>query len=71
MKKKLNPIPEDILPGTRVVIGKPDFDNTYVFICESGFGMSGRARGTAIFGKFEVDGEEARIERYMIKGLAK
>lgn len=62
----MNSLHRDIKVGEEVVFRKDLFKKRYqpikfrVFICESGFGMSGNTRGTAIFGKFKIDGEECR-----------
>ena len=69
-KKKKVEIPDVIKPGTRVLVGKPEYKAEFVFVCEDGFGLRGSALGQAIFGYFECDGEKARIARHQIKGLA-
>lgn len=43
---------------------------TRAFICRGGFGCSPHTGGTAVFGTFLVDGEEARIEGYDIERRA-
>jgi hypothetical protein len=40
------------------------------FAVSGGFGCHPEALGTAVFGKFVLDGERTRVERYDIEGLA-
>ena len=57
------------LTGKRVVCDPGSFKGApegkgYIFRCESGFGCGPEARGSAVFGVFEVDGERCRIDRH-------
>lgn len=63
------------LTGKVVVIKKEFFNEQYAngdrrFLATAGFGCNPSLMGKAVFGKFLDDGEETRIERYDIEGLA-
>jgi hypothetical protein len=58
-----------------VVIKRSFFSPEYAdkdrrFVVSGGFGCHAEALGTAVFGKFMLDGERTRVERYDIEGLA-
>lgn len=40
------------------------------FLCLGGFGCKADCMGNAVFGKFLIDGEECRVERYEIEKLS-
>jgi hypothetical protein len=63
------------LKGKVVVVTDGIYESSAVgphrlFICESGFGCTPGARGTAVMGKFIQTDQSCRIERYEIEGLA-
>jgi hypothetical protein len=75
----LNEVSEKItgleLTGKTVVIRasalRPQFAETdRRFKCQGGFGCSPSAVGRAVFGTFLVDGEETRMDRGDIEGIA-
>ena len=49
---------------------KGENDIERAFLCKDGFGCSSCTRGSAIFGKFLIDGESCRIEGFQVKRLA-
>jgi hypothetical protein len=78
----VNPLNE-VIPGSNkanyndkvVVIKRSFFSPEYAdkdrrFTVSGGFGCHAEARGTAVFGKFVLDGERTQVERYDIEGLA-
>jgi hypothetical protein len=78
----VNPL-NAVVPGSdkenyndKVVVIKRGFfgpafaDKDRRFVVSGGFGCHLEARGTAVFGKFVLDGERTRVERYDIEGLA-
>ena len=77
-----NPL-NTVVPGSNkanynnkvVVIKRSFFSPEYAdkdrrFEVSGGFGCHPEALGTAVFGKFVLDGERTRVERYDIEGLA-
>ena len=66
-----NSLGRDIQLGERVVLSARAYKGTEkerIFICDiGGFGMFQSTNGTAIFGKFESDGEKCRINGYDIE----
>lgn len=78
----INPL-NAVVPGSskanyndKVVVIKRSYfapafaDQDRRFTVSGGFGCYPEARGTAVFGKFVLDGERTRVERYDIEGLA-
>ena len=73
-----NSLNQDGLEGKIVVLDFKRYNKsgctkdpkTRAFLCESGFGCDNFTNGRAIFGKFLIDGEGARIDGYDLKRLA-
>lgn len=64
------------LTGRMVVIRasalKPEYkDQDRRFLCNGGYGCKPYLAGRAVFGIFQIDGEEARVDRGDIEGFAK
>lgn len=48
---------------------KPEFHHDRRFMCEGGFGCHSRTLGKAIFGYYLIDGEQDRIEGFMVEKI--
>jgi hypothetical protein len=72
----MNTLHIDIEPGTHVILKESAMAAGYkditwrVFRAEGGFGMRHETIGSAVFGVFVRDGEEARMEGYHIERTA-
>ncbi len=73
-----NSLGKDGLEGKTVILDFAEYNKggctkdpkTRAFLCTGGFGCDNFTHGRAIFGKFLMDGEEARVDGYSLKRLA-
>ena len=74
LNKVSGPITGIDITGKIVVLKKsslkPAFHGDRRFLAEGGFGAKPYLMGRAVFGKFLIDGEDGRIDRSDIEGLA-
>lgn len=75
MNEISGPITSLELEGRTVVIRanrlRPEFaDKDRRFVCECGYGCKPFLIGRAVFGRFLIDGEECRVDRGDIEGIA-
>lgn len=72
----MNSLHTSIEPGTHVILKESAMAADYkdltwrVFQANGGFGMHDYTIGSAVFGTFVRDGEEARMEGYDIERIA-
>jgi hypothetical protein len=68
-----NALNEDLTDKV-VIIGKeylrPEFHHDRRFMCQDGFGCKPYTIGKAIFGYYLIDGEQDRIEGFMVESIA-